>query len=929
MKKVLLNGVSIVLLVVIIMSLVFSSGYISYSDNVDDVLLAKNAARNDSFTTIKAQTADFVHRSDGIWLYPLPQKNYIVNDWAGCNGNNSCYWHRGDNHGGCLADHATWNGYGHNGIDLNAVSGVTPVYASAPGTLYCTNKDWPYRGITAVVEHPIGVGTDGKNWSYYTVYQHLSATQTGKDGQYVEAGDVIATAGKTDGFGTGQSHLHFEIMLAHSGKGHDMSRDTNNIITDVENYGWVTEKGFSIGRILNNPALNSPAGIPESYDGAKPNTLKHAGSIMYTFDKKEVCIGEGASLTDDLGSSFYARIYNTAHKTYLTNDNDNVSVRNLTNDASQVWHFCKQADGSYIIKSAFDITKCLDVENACTSAGANVWVCTYNGTDAQKWYISEKNGSYVLRSKCADTVMDVHDNSPESGTNIKMWTDTGSVAQGFSISKLDDYETLKYISIVPGTYVIKQLHSNGYVNVSYGKDIDAQDIDLYSGYNDPAEQMKIVSVGGIYKILPQCSTTGKVLNVFTENVVSGNNVCLWSNTDDSSQRWIFEKAANGFIIRSAQNPTCVLDSVGIGYTVKVQTYSGASTQFWQLCSIINYDANGGKNAPTTQIKNYQTDINLSINSPTREGYRFVGWSTDKNATSASYKAGSYFSQEGSVTLYAVWEEDTGEIVKTGLIPEDGGYRFYINGVAQYGWVDTDGDGERDSYFYTTSKLRCEEDRVLFDGVDARRFFKYNPENGHMEVVNGFYTDENGTQFFIDGLGAYGWITSDGVSITDKPGITLSDVHYFAYGDGLNFYMVEDSVKTIGGVVREFDENHLVKSYTGWATNKTTGNANYYVDGVMQQGWCETPDGWVYLSRSENLANNITYGDVFYGWRKIGGKVYYFRASTSTPQYTVISDPMRQLTYNGVRSTYYTNQTPANGTTLVGSDFYITNPPLGF
>ncbi len=280
---------------------------------------------------------------------------------------------------------------------------------------------------------------------------------------------------------------------------------------------------------------------------------------------------------------------------------------------------------------------------------------------------------------------------------------------------------------------------------------------------------------------------------------------------------------------------------------------------------------------------------------------------------------------GSQTLY--FGKD--HALLEGLNLDEDGYRFYKGGVRQYGWADTDGDGERDSYFYVSSQLRCEEDRVLFDGVDARRFFKYNSKNGHMEIVNGFYTNEKGTQFFKNGLGAYGWITADGVSITDKPGITLSDVHYFAYGDGLNFYMVEDSVKTIGGVVREFDENHLVKAYTGWSVNKTTGNSNYYLEGVMQQGWFETPEGWVYLSRSENLENNITYGDAFYGWRKIGGKVYYFRAGTSTPAFVIISDPSRDLTYEGVRSTYYTNQKPANGSTLVGSDFYITNPPAGF
>jgi hypothetical protein len=232
------------------------------------------------------------------------------------------------------------------------------------------------------------------------------------------------------------------------------------------------------------------------------------------------------------------------------------------------------------------------------------------------------------------------------------------------------------------------------------------------------------------------------------------------------------------------------------------------------------------------------------------------------------------------------------------------------------------------YFYVSSQLRCEEDRVLFDGKDTRRFFKYNAETGCMEVVNGFYTNENGTQFFKNGLGQYGWITADGVSITDKPGITLSNVHYFAYGDGLNFYMVEDATKTIGGVVREFDENHLAKAYTGWSLNKVTGSSQYYIDGVMQQGWVELENGWIYLSRSQKLEEGIDYGDAFYGWKKIGGKVYYFRAGTSTPAFTLITDASRALTYEGVRDVYYINQ-PADAEAATGADYFITNPPAGF
>ena len=141
-------------------------------------------------------------------------------------------------------------------------------------------------------------------------------------------------------------------------------------------------------------------------------------------------------------------------------------------------------------------------------------------------------------------------------------------------------------------------------------------------------------------------------------------------------------------------------------------------------------------------------------------------------------------------------------------------------------------------------------------------------------------------------------------------------------------MVEDATKTIGGVVRVFGDDHIVEGYTGWTTNAVTKNPNYYADGVLQQGWVETAEGWVYLSRSENLDNNVTYGDACHGWKTIGGKVYYFQVAKTIPAFVLVTNPQRALNYEGYRDIYTINQTPADGVTMVGSDYYITNPPAG-
>ena len=78
---------------------------------------------------------------------------------------------------------------------------------------------------------------------------------------------------------------------------------------------------------------------------------------------------------------------------------------------------------------------------------------------------------------------------------------------------------------------------------------------------------------------------------------------------------------------------------------------------WKYCPetyTVTFDANGGSGAPNSQIKTYGLTLTLSDAIPLRRNYSFVGWSKDRNATSASYFAGSSYTDNASVTLYAVW-----------------------------------------------------------------------------------------------------------------------------------------------------------------------------------------------------------------------------------------------------------------------------------
>ena len=71
--------------------------------------------------------------------------------------------------------------------------------------------------------------------------------------------------------------------------------------------------------------------------------------------------------------------------------------------------------------------------------------------------------------------------------------------------------------------------------------------------------------------------------------------------------------------------------------------------------IVNYDANGGSDAPAKQTKTYGITLKLSSTIPTRTNYNFLGWATSASATKAIYAAGASYTTNSAVTLYAVWE----------------------------------------------------------------------------------------------------------------------------------------------------------------------------------------------------------------------------------------------------------------------------------
>jgi hypothetical protein len=91
-------------------------------------------------------------------------------------------------------------------------------------------------------------------------------------------------------------------------------------------------------------------------------------------------------------------------------------------------------DGVYVISSALQSNKVLDIVRSSTHNGANLQLWSRNGTNAQKFKVTYQNdGSYVLEPVCSHKRIDVCCRRKNLGTNIWQYENNGTDAQKWYI----------------------------------------------------------------------------------------------------------------------------------------------------------------------------------------------------------------------------------------------------------------------------------------------------------------------------------------------------------------------------------------------------------------------------------------------------------------------------------------------------------------
>ena len=117
----------------------------------------------------------------------------------------------------------------------------------------------------------------------------------------------------------------------------------------------------------------------------------------------------------------------------------------------------------------------------------------------------------------------------------------------------------------------------------------------------------------------------------------------------------------------------------VGTVIKFSHYSEDQVLYaiWEKYIEISFDRNGGEGDVISSIfakPNNYTDFTFPDLTGSREGYKFLGWSEDKDATKATYAGGEYIYDETytrDVKYYAVWRQPIKLVFKAnGGVGED-------------------------------------------------------------------------------------------------------------------------------------------------------------------------------------------------------------------------------------------------------------------
>ncbi|MGI6754432.1 MAG: RICIN domain-containing protein [Atopobiaceae bacterium] len=186
-----------------------------------------------------------------------------------------------------------------------------------------------------------------------------------------------------------------------------------------------------------------------------------------------------------------------------TANGTNIQVWNRNHNVAQKFYVTSK-NGYYVITNARS-GKAVDVSNGSTENGANVWLYDANGTDAQLWKVEINDGGSIrFVNKKSGKALDVSGGTTAAGANVQQYSVNDTRAQGWTLTptylgwrKVDERW---YLYNDDGS--IRELSRQGYQALQLWKGESTQDGSPYLFCVDTTDCRLIIFKGSAYNWTP-------------------------------------------------------------------------------------------------------------------------------------------------------------------------------------------------------------------------------------------------------------------------------------------------------------------------------------------------------------------------------------------------------------------------------------------
>lgn len=283
---------------------------------------------------------------------------------------------------------------------------------------------------------------------------------------------------------------------------------------------------------------------------------------------------------------------------------------------------------------------------------------------------------------------------------------------------------------------------------------------------------------------------------------------------------------------------------------------------------VTYNGNGATGGSTANSSHtYGTAKKLTTNGYTKTGYHFLGWSTNPNATTATYtdsqSVSNLTTENGvTITLYAIWEINTLTIyynANGGSITTDNGYTMDSNGFMLISGVKA------------WKKVTCND----ADPVNVHNM------HGTFGVSKTGYHSKSGAQYKVGSASSSITIDYDSQSLSFFLSYITNGnntMNLYANWEANTYTVVYDGNGATNGTMGNSNHTYDIKkalntnvytktgyTFLGWSTSSTATTATY-TDGQSVSNLTSTNGGTVTL---------------YAVWKAVTTTVTFYRNQTSS------------------------------------------------